>query len=210
MNRVLAIFLSVLLTACSSGEPVAAKRNESCIPESYRIHAPDWIPNSSNITNSGVAFRGCWNSDVKGCELPRVIFTGGISWDKIPETSFGRMPVDAPYRQMALEREAIVDPNTKMISISADGNWHRWLIWNAPTGKINDDAQLLAACEDRKVLVQGKYEGAIFCKRVVSGLGYYVDYTFISPDKIPRGIEQIDRRLVEVLNSWGCSANHKN
>lgn len=209
MRKISAAFAFLLLTSCSGSEREAAIENESCVPALYRVTTPNWIPHSGTLTDTGVAFRGCWNVQSKDCVLPREIFTGGFSRGVAPEARLGSMPADAPYRLMAIEMEGdlVADAGGQMVAIPSTGAWDRWLVWKAPDGKLSSDAELLAACEDRQVLLQGKYESTTMCKRMVSGEGYYADYTFVSQGRFPRGLDQLDQKLMGVLKSWGCLAN---
>ena len=213
MNKRAIILIAFLLSSCGDTSKSEVASAESCIPPEYRVASVPWIPPSPDLdlTDSGVAFFGCWlNESIRNCIIPKSVVSGGISWDAMPERTFGKMPVDAFYRQLPQDPSSTItyDRQYGVIVVVNPNLTDRWLIWEPKSrggsAKVDQLDTLSAVCGYDDVMRNGVYEKEIFCQRFVSGKNYYVDIEFWSPTRIPSDLPLLDRELMSALETWDC------
>ena len=214
MIRVMSVCCLLLATGCQrqeDGPPRAAiVQGVPCIPDQYRVQAPPWVQESADITNEGVAFRGCHaEAQVGSCPFPAEVSGGAVSWRVAPAKFLRDMPAGAFHAELAVQQRAnaSVDPASRLTIVPEPDSSDRWLLWKSATGQLSPDAELIAVCRRKVASAAIGRAATIKCNRTVQSDSFSVAYTFSARQKAPLEIERLDKQVLSVLNGWGCAKN---
>lgn len=223
-NSVSTLLSFLVLTAicgmngCSAAEePIKSK---FCIPDGHLVSPPDWVPPNPSGVEEGLAFRGCRafsSGDVPLCDLPGELIDGGIGpkarypahrWKDIPEDAFYRRVTTAPDSNLRLldDGRTLVVSNLRI--------WRSWYIWSlaepATTEKplrLHDNDELAVVCETEGLVarpIDGK-DFQFICHRNVQSKDYYLSYSFLSQDEVPKNLPSLDEKIIRAVDSWRCT-----
>lgn len=211
MTRRVVMVLLVLLASCGVEGEARKAIVESCIPPEYRVTAPGWVLRSSDLTETGPGFAGCWrNESIRDCVLPKTVVGGGVYHGDAPKRVLGDMPANSFYRQVSLDKTSstIRGDSRGTLIVENPTLSDKWLIWESKSdyvsSRIGELDELSAVCGYSQVVRNGIYEKEVICERIIEGSDYYVKSQFWSPTRIPSNLLALDQELLSVLGGWGC------
>lgn len=79
-----------------------------------------------------------------------------------------------------------------------------WFVWDGRGPSFTENSVLVAKCGNTRVLVDGRREPTITCRRVVAIDDFSLSYSFYSPTKAPAHVDFLDKEIKGALTGWGC------
>lgn len=219
------LFFSIFLAACAEEvgvdvHMIDGAQGKFCLPQEYAVPDIYWIPEDPPGAPKEFAFVACWSPDPSVeflCGFPPEIHGGVVG----PKSNFrGWLWQDFDdatwIKQLSTKSQTIIDVTSDgqiVVVENKQRDWN-WYVWKKNTGIdiekpfLTDDDELLAICENQNVMVPRKGDRlAISCDRRVRGKDYSLKYSFESRQRVPKNLEELDKKVMEKIESWRCGVD---
>lgn len=219
-SKVAAIALCLLLASCATdydGYELNGVDGKFCVPTKYAVANVGWITDVVPESSGSFAFAGCWRlSQVAPphCGFPPEVITGLVtSKERFRGWRWADFAEDAPIKRISVSADSSfsVDSDRGMVIVSRSVKNAEWYVWKVrkpispQTPQFSDGDELIAICSGGGTRTSsGSEEKFDICNRRARGKSYSVEYSFESREKFPRGLEQLDKDVFRMVDSWRC------